>query len=208
MREFAARQGAPGTAFLSINTKPATVALIGNLARTLRRRGASTVVLSAHWGPDMKSWPSGSFRRFARAAIEAGVDIVHGHSAHVLQGVEAYRNGFILYDTGNFLDDYGYWPVLRLDQTFAFIVEYRNSRPERLDLHPVSIRDGQATLAEGAEFHTIVRRMMRRSARLGTDLRMTATGLSLDAAQSGRRVYDSRRAALRAEALRESMEAV
>jgi poly-gamma-glutamate synthesis protein (capsule biosynthesis protein) len=130
MKEFAARQDAPGTAFLSINTEPATLALIGKLASALRNKGAATVVLSAHWGPDMKSWPSRRFRRFARAVIGAGVDIVHGHSAHVLQGVETYRNGFILYDTGNFLDDYGHWPVLRLDQSFAFVVEYRISSQE------------------------------------------------------------------------------
>jgi poly-gamma-glutamate synthesis protein (capsule biosynthesis protein) len=113
------------------------------------------------------------------------VDVVHGHSAHVIQGVETYGNGFILYDTGNFLDDYGYWPYLRLVQSFAFVVEYRNSRPKRLDLFPVSIREGQASLAKGHEFRKIVRRMTRRSARLGTDLRQTAAGLSLDAAQSG-----------------------
>src|SRR5262249_28546277 len=133
-----------------------------------------------------------------------GVDIVHGHSAHVLQGVEAYRNGFILYDTGNFLDDYGYWPLFRLDQTFAFVVEYRNFKPVRLDLYPVSIREGQAVLAKGAEFITIVRKMVRRSARLGTELRTTATGLSLDAAQHGNQaVYGARRCALPTALVRE-----
>lgn len=185
MKEFTARQDWPGTAFLSINTEPATLAFIGKLASDLRSRGAATVILSVHWGPDMKSWPSGRFRRFARATIRAGVDVVHGHSAHVLQGVEAYQHGFILYDTGNFLDDYGHWPVLRIDRSFAFVVGYRNFRPDRLDLYPVSIREGRARLAKGDEFQKIVRRMTRRSARLGTDLHETATGLSLDVERSG-----------------------
>ena len=187
MKEFAAGQNAPGTAFMPISAEPAALALVDRLASDLRSAGAHSVVLSAHWGPDMKWWPSGEFRRFARAAIRAGVDIVHGHSAHVLQGVETYRNGFILYDTGNFLDDYGYWPWLRLDQSFAFVVEYRNSRPEKLELFPVSIQNGRASLATGSEFRKIVERMARRSARLGTDLRETATGLSLDVARSGSR---------------------
>jgi poly-gamma-glutamate synthesis protein (capsule biosynthesis protein) len=184
MKEFAARQDAPGTAFLPITAEPAPLALIGKLARDLRNKGAVTVVLSAHWGPDMKWWPSRRFRGFARAVIRAGVDIVHGHSAHVLQGVESYRNGFILYDTGNFLDDYAHWPFLRLDQSIAFVVEYRNYRPERLDLFPVTVAGGRASIAKGDEFHKIVLRMMRRSARLGSDLRRTRTGLSLDVLES------------------------
>jgi len=191
MKEFAAGQDAPGTAFLSISSEPATLALIGRLASELRAAGAATVVLSAHWGPDMKSWPSRRFRGFAHAAIEAGVDVFHGHSAHVIQGVESYKGGFILYDTGDFLDDYSYYPGLRLDHSFAFVVEYRDSRPAKLDLYPVLVSHGHASVAKGDEFQRIARKMIRRSARLGTELHETTAGLSLAAQAPARaRAFD------------------
>jgi poly-gamma-glutamate capsule biosynthesis protein CapA/YwtB (metallophosphatase superfamily) len=187
MKEFAASEHFPGTAFLSIGTECATLALIGRLVQDLRGMGAATVILSVHWGPDMKSWPSWRFRQFARATIRAGVDVFHGHSAHVIQGVESYDGGFILYDTGGFLDDYSHYPVLRVDHSFAFVVEYQGCLPVKLNLTPVVVRDRQASLAKGDEFQRIVRKMTRRSARLGTELHETTTGLSLLASQRSAR---------------------
>ena len=45
-----------------------------------------------------------------RARGVEGVDIYYGHSAHVFQGVEVYRGKPILYDTGDFIDDYAVNP--------------------------------------------------------------------------------------------------
>ena len=38
----------------------------------------------------------------ARAAIDAGARLVIGHHAHILQGVEFYGTGVIVYGLGNF----------------------------------------------------------------------------------------------------------
>ena len=38
----------------------------------------------------------------ARAAIDAGADIVYGHHPHVLQKIEQYKDGIIFYSLGNF----------------------------------------------------------------------------------------------------------
>jgi poly-gamma-glutamate capsule biosynthesis protein CapA/YwtB (metallophosphatase superfamily) len=40
--------------------------------------------------------------RFARAAIDAGADLVVGHGPHVLRGMEWYRGRLIAYSLGNF----------------------------------------------------------------------------------------------------------
>jgi poly-gamma-glutamate capsule biosynthesis protein CapA/YwtB (metallophosphatase superfamily) len=42
-------------------------------------------------------------RPVARAAIDAGADIVVGHHAHILQGIEVYRNKPIFHGLGNFV---------------------------------------------------------------------------------------------------------
>ena len=68
--------------------------------------GAEIIVLSVHWGPNYRWWPPHRYRRFAREAVNLGVDIVHGHSAHVLQAVEFHGNGLILYDTGDYMEDF------------------------------------------------------------------------------------------------------
>src|SRR5690606_19771452 len=90
-----------------------------------RQAGAELVVLALHWGPNMVTRPCDEFRRFARAAIERGVNVVYGHSAHVFQAVERRNHGLILYDTGDFIDDYAVDPVLRNDWSFIFLVDVR-----------------------------------------------------------------------------------
>jgi poly-gamma-glutamate capsule biosynthesis protein CapA/YwtB (metallophosphatase superfamily) len=44
----------------------------------------------------------GDLRRFARAVIDAGADIVIGHGPHVLRGMEVYKGRLIAYSLGNF----------------------------------------------------------------------------------------------------------
>src|SRR5207248_1383095 len=112
---FAAGPDHPGTNYLTIATDPATRARVRRAATRARRQGAELVVLSLHWGPNMRLTPPRRFRAFAQAALEDGVALLHGHSAHLFQGVEFDRKGLILYDTGDFLDDYAVDPELRND---------------------------------------------------------------------------------------------
>jgi len=52
--------------------------------------------------------------------MDRGVDVYYGHSAHTFQGVEIYDGKPILYDTGDFIDDYAVHPKLRNDWSFMF----------------------------------------------------------------------------------------
>jgi len=79
--------------------------LIETAVEQLRAAGATLVVLSAHWEPNMVTAPTPQFRQFARAVVDCGVDSIHEDSAHLFQGVECYKGSLILYDTGDFLDD-------------------------------------------------------------------------------------------------------
>ena len=64
------------------------------------------VVVSLHWGPNWGYEIPAAQRSFARGLIEAGVDVVHGHSAHHVKGIEVYRQRPIFYGCGDFFDDY------------------------------------------------------------------------------------------------------
>jgi len=177
MSEFAAGPSRAGTNFTAIDDRAASLGLVALQVRELRRAGAQTVVLSVHWGPNLRTWPPSRFRRFARAAVELGVDIVHGHSAHLIQGVERWSHGLILYDTGNFLDDYWVFPGIRIDRSFVFIVELHAGKPIRLTMRPVKLKRGRVDLATGVDFRATVETMQRRSRPFATTLERTPHGL-------------------------------
>ncbi|WP_026731939.1 CapA family protein [Fischerella sp. PCC 9605] len=157
--DFAATSDRPGTYYLEISSDPLTLSLIESAVVQLRHAGAGLVILSAHWGPNMVTSPPLHFRRFARAVIDCGVDIFHGHSAHLFQAVENYKHGLILYDTGDFLDDYAVNPVLRNDWSFVFLVEVDSKGLLRLRLIPVRLHYAEVDLARGEEFDAICQRM-------------------------------------------------
>lgn len=65
----------------------------------------------------------GDVRKFARAAVDAGADVVYGHGPHVTRAMELYRDRLILYSLGNFCTPYrvnlkgiaGHAPVVTID---------------------------------------------------------------------------------------------
>ncbi len=165
---FAAGIDRPGTNYLPVSLKPDVLRRVERAVSYVRELGVDTVIFSNHWGPNMVQRPKEIFRRFARAVIDRGVDIYHGHSAHIFQGVEIYRGKPILYDTGDFIDDYAVDPKFRNDWSFLFQVSVDEGRFERLDLSPVKLSYARVNLATGGERESILDRMERLSAEMGT----------------------------------------
>jgi len=60
------------------------------------------VIAFPHWGEDYQ-WESGEQRRIARELIAAGTDLVIGHGAHQLQGIENIGGKWVIYGLGNFV---------------------------------------------------------------------------------------------------------
>jgi poly-gamma-glutamate capsule biosynthesis protein CapA/YwtB (metallophosphatase superfamily) len=178
--DFAATREHPGTDYLSIPADSLSLTWLENEAAQLRQAGAKLVILSAHWGHNMISRPSPQFRDFAHAVIDAGIDVFHGHSAHLFQGVEVYQKGLILYDTGDFLDDYAVAPSLRNDWSFIFLLEVTpEGSLQQLRLLPVRLYSGQANLAEGEEFTAICERMQQLCCEFKTPIQHTPEGLEV-----------------------------
>ncbi|MCA9874093.1 MAG: CapA family protein, partial [Anaerolineales bacterium] len=69
---------------------------------TAVRPQVDLVVVILHSGYEYVIPPSQEQLDAAHAAIDAGADIVIGHHAHILQGVEFYKDGVIVYGLGNF----------------------------------------------------------------------------------------------------------
>lgn len=134
------------------------------------RKETDLLIVSIHWGPNMQAEPEQYFIDFAHAMIEQGADIIHGHSAHNFQGIEVYQHKLILYDTGDFLDDYAVDPFLRNDHSFLFKVEVSQKRIEKLVLVPVLISHCQVNLATIEDYKWSIKRMQKLSAKFGTDV--------------------------------------
>jgi poly-gamma-glutamate synthesis protein (capsule biosynthesis protein) len=135
------------------------------------------IILTIHWGPNLRTDPSEEFREFAKEMVASGVDIIHGHSSHMFQGVEVYKNKIIIYDSGEFLDDYGH-NELKLYQSFLFLINIKDKKIANLEMLPVFI-DGKVELAAGAEKAEIMDRMINLSAKFGTSLEKQETKLLL-----------------------------
>jgi poly-gamma-glutamate synthesis protein (capsule biosynthesis protein) len=105
-------------------------ALVADIAAA--KAQADVVIVSMHWGIHFVPAVIADYQReVARAAIDAGGDVILGHHAHILKGAEIYRGKPILYSLGNFAMD------LRMDAAHANSKGFK----EIQSLHPRWIPD-------------------------------------------------------------------
>ncbi len=126
------------------------------------------LIVSTHWGPNWGYSPPAEHIPFAHALIDAGADIIFGHSGHVVRGIEVYKQKPIMYCTGDFIDDYAVDEIERNDRSFIFIVETDGHSVFRLLLYPTVIQDFQARRAKNAARQAIVANMQSLCTKLRT----------------------------------------
>ncbi|MFF1381931.1 CapA family protein [Arthrobacter sp. NPDC058288] len=162
----------PGVYYVPADGRQQGDARVRDLLALVRRTKARAdlLVVSAHWGGNWGADVPSAHRDLARALVDAGADVVFGHSAHIFRGVELYRGRPLIYSTGDFIDDYAVDPGERNDQSFIFCLETAGAVPVRLQLHPTVIAGFQARLAGKSSRH-IALRMQGLSAQLGTQSR-------------------------------------
>ncbi len=141
--EYAADETSPGTAFIEIDVdNDETRESVREALDRARQEDPDLMIASLHWGPNMAEEPPDSFRKFGRWLVDEGVDVIHGHSAHVFHGIEVYDGKPILYDTGDFVDDYAVDDRLRNDRSFLFeLSSTADGRLTELRLAPTEIDD-------------------------------------------------------------------
>ena len=157
--DFAAGPDRPGVAFADLARQ-----VPDWLLQTVREADAEVMLVTPHWGPNMTSAPVRHVRRAATALVEAGATLVAGHSAHVPHGVA----GPVLYDLGDFLDDYRVDPQLRNDLGLLFLVTLDGRGPIRLEALPLKLEYCHTRLATGDDIAWMRRRFRAACAALGT----------------------------------------
>jgi poly-gamma-glutamate synthesis protein (capsule biosynthesis protein) len=171
---FAASADGPGTAFATLDPSlPATRSLVEGVLETVRTHDPDLVVASLHWGANWETEPRRVHERFGRWLVDRGVDVVHGHSAHVLQGVEVYRGRPIIYDAGDFVDDYVDYvdrEGVHNKRSALFELVVRDGELDELFVEPTAIVDEAATLADPEIAEWVRDTLAERSAAFGTDV--------------------------------------
>lgn len=177
---YAAGAVRPGTAYVPMIGDPLTRYALSTAIETARSAEPDLLVVSLHWGPNWVTAPAERYRRLAHWLVEAGADVVHGHSAHVPQGVEVYQGRPILHDCGDFVDDYALVGDLHNDRSFWFDLAVTDGRPTTLRLHPIEIESAAVRHADDAAAEWVREAMRTRSATFGTDFRREADALVCD----------------------------
>ena len=70
--------------------------------KALKEQGADIVIYAPHWGTEHSFDATAQQKDLGRIAIDAGADIGYGCHPDVLQPIEEYNGGVILYSLGNF----------------------------------------------------------------------------------------------------------
>ena len=160
---FAAADDAPGIAFADVRG--------GRLPPWVRdaiaAARADAVLVTPHWGPNMVAEPLRAVRSAAAELVEAGATLVAGHSAHVFHGVA----GRVLYDLGDFIDDYRVDPVLRNDLGLLFFVEFDGAAPVRVEALPLKLDYCRTRVADGEDAAWIEARFRSACGAFGTEVR-------------------------------------
>ncbi len=153
-RSWEALEGTPGLAWGDPERMAADVARA--------RLQSDVVIVLLHSG--FESWmrPNAIQQACARAAIEAGAQLVLGHHAHALQGVEFYGQGVIAYGLGNFAFQMDADP-----RSVILIAEIDSTGVRQLEVMPVLLdKLGRPSLASGTQARQIRRHIYQLSAQL------------------------------------------
>lgn len=103
---------------------------------TAARQQADIVIVSFHWGQEGKTELREYQTHLGHVAIDAGAQAVLGHHPHILQAIEHYKDGVILYSLGNFT--FGSYSKTAARSAVAQIT-FRHGRLASLRMIPIMV---------------------------------------------------------------------
>jgi poly-gamma-glutamate synthesis protein (capsule biosynthesis protein) len=162
-KSFWANDSRPGTAFGHEHQIRADVRRM--------KKSVDILVVSYHWGQEKALELRDYQPTLARAAIDEGASLVLGHHPHVLQAIEQYRDGVILYSLGNFT--FGSYSRAA-DVSMVATAVFHRSRFHGLELVPINVLNVevnfQPRLLLGADADRVIDRLDRLSRQQNTRL--------------------------------------
>lgn len=156
-----ARRRRPGTAFGH------ELHVRADVKKALKH--ADIVVVSFHWGREVKTKLRYYQHELGHAAIDSGASLVLGHHPHILQGVEVYKGGLIIYSLGNYA--FGSFSK-RTTRSAVAQITFRDNKFYKLRMIPLSVDNTQVlfqpTPIKGKAADKVVTYLQKLSKPLGT----------------------------------------
>ena len=143
------------------------------------RKQADIVLVSFHWGQEGKTTLRDYQTRLGHVAIDAGASAVIGHHPHILQGIEQYKDGIILYSLGNFT--FGSYSLNSARSAVAQL-RFRNTHLQSVRLFPINVNNFEVQFQPqpltGAAADAVIDELRTLSAALNTKVHNdSGTGL-------------------------------
>jgi poly-gamma-glutamate capsule biosynthesis protein CapA/YwtB (metallophosphatase superfamily) len=161
--EFWAGKDKPGTAFGHERFLRADVAAA--------RKKADIVIVSFHWGQEGKTDLRDYQIQMGHAAVDAGAAAVLGSHPHVLQAVEHYKDGLILYSLGNFT--FGSYSKDATRSAIA-LLSFRDKQLRELKLVPINVNNAEVVFQpyplKGRVAEEVIEQLQQMSRVRGTEL--------------------------------------
>lgn len=137
------------------------------------KRDGDVVIVSVHWGSNWGYGIGPSEIAFAHRLIDAGVDIVHGHSSHHPRPIEIYRGRPILHGCGDVIDDYegiGGHEAFRSDLRLLYVasIDAASGDLVALQLIPMRVRQMRLQRASHSDAEWLRKTIEHTSRRFGT----------------------------------------
>lgn len=122
------------------------------------RVSPDVIIVSSHWGASYWKYPIPFQMELARKMIDCGANIVLGHHPHVIQGIEKYKNGIIVYSLGDFVFDE---PFPDTQESFIFSCKLSYGGVHDVKYIPViSNKTFQPVLAHGKRKEEILKKII------------------------------------------------
>jgi hypothetical protein len=167
MEYFSAEKGHPGTNYADESNLEIFTEKMQKLGRWAEGR-CDVLVLTIHWGNNWVRQTQPVHRKMAQIAFENGVDLILGHSAHRLQGIEIIEGRAVIYDMGNLLFDCQLKPEGQ--QSGLFRLHLSTNGVHRIEFIPTQVLNGYTVLAGYEESQKILAVMGDLCSSLGTSL--------------------------------------
>jgi len=178
----------PGVSLLT-DLSPQTTAMVAQQIRAQKAAG-TLVIVSIHWGSNWGYEVPTPHIRLAHRLVDAGADLIHGHSSHHPRPAELYRGRLILYGCGDFVDDYegipGYDEYRDELRLLYFVTMRPDGRLERLKIVPMRSFRMRLEHAAPEDVRWTHETLSRISRPLGTHVVLSDDGLHISKAGRSR----------------------
>lgn len=127
------------------------------------------LIINIHWGKEFRHFATTQQKELAHGMIDAGADLIVGHHPHVLQGVEKYKGGVIVYSLGNFVFDRQI--PEGTDEGAILQVVFQKKKLTAVSLIPIIICEGSPERPSEDQNRRMLKDVIRYSENMGTVFR-------------------------------------